>query len=231
MDSKILAVTGNTGKTLFSFYLAQLLSATKRIALLCTDGFCPVYATLFPQAKKEPGHVKSLGKLLSLPVISHSDIFEHAYIAGDNLFIFSYDENETSYSYPEITDVNLQTLFGVLEHIADVIIVDTTTYYNSIDRFVLSLPEVQSVQITTADTKGFYYRQFQNGPVTRALYLPVSGYCSLQDVAQSFSKSQKAWELPNSKNLGAAYGGTNITDIVPSGKYRKILLDMAGELF
>ena len=134
---ELVAVTGNSGKTVFSFYLAQFLSRqNKRVFLISTDSGKPAFKMLFPDRKSDGK--RSLGRLLSLAAISEAKIFDNAYTVNKNLMMLSYADGENPQTYPDIAEVNLKALMTELGTLADTVVVDTATMQNRIDKFVMT---------------------------------------------------------------------------------------------
>lgn len=215
--STIVTVSGNSGKSVFSYYFVMALTKRKKkVALISTDGQKPMYRLLFPTKKSAAGH--SLGRLLSLAALTEADIFDNAHIIADNVLMFSYAEGESCLTYPEITGINLRNFYEQLSKLVDYIVVDTSTARNDIDTFFMS--QSTDLCITTADTKGLAYRQFYQ-PQGTQLLLCSSRYNALTDILGTFQAPLKV--LPYCRVLTAIYNGTDISDVKPSIRYRKTL--------
>ncbi|WBY64710.1 AAA family ATPase [Thermocaproicibacter melissae] len=224
---QLIAVTGNSGKTVFSFYLAQILSKQgKRVFLVSTDSHQPAFKMLFPDRKDNDG--RSLGRLLSLATIAEANIFNNAHTINKNLMLLSYADGETALTYPEIAKINLESLFQQLSIIADIILIDTSTHQNKIDKFALSKCSKQ-ISIATADVKGYYYRQNHpnHGCALQVLFVNNPNN-ALADVLSTYDSPVTV--LPYCRGLSGIYNGICITDIIPPRKYRKTLYRIVGEL-
>jgi len=224
--AKLTAVTGNSGKTILSFYLSSTLSKKHRTLLLSTDGRCPTGKALFPTHPTES--TKSLGRLLSLPVITDADVFNHAVVLSDNLLMLSYADGESYLNYPDISEISLHNLFAQLDRLVDCVIVDTSTVHSAIDEFAIAKAAMQMC-ITTADSKGFAYRQFCKPEHAVPVVLNDSPYNPLNDILKTFSEPVR-YVLPYCSGLRGVYNGMNISDIVPSRTYRKTLYKIAGDI-
>ncbi len=226
---KLIAVTGNSGKTVFSYYFAQVLAKQKKkVLIVSTDSLQPACKMLFPTRKLEPN--RSLGNLLSLAAVTKADIFNNSNVIDDDLLLYSYAPGESHLTYPAITTTNLHNVFHKFYAIADYVVVDTSTARNVIDQYVLSKNPVQ-LCITTADEKGFHYRDYyksENGSVIPILF-NNSVYNPLSDILATFSTTVKHI-LPYSKSLTSVYNGVNISDITAPRRYRKVLYKVAGEI-
>lgn len=224
---QLIAVTGNSGKTVFSFYLAQILSKQgKRVFLVSSDCRQPAFKMLFPDRKDEGG--RSLGRLLSLATISEANIFNNTHTINKNLMMLSYADGETALTYPGIAEINLEALFKQLSVLADVVLVDTTTHQNRTDKYVLSQGPTQ-ISLATADVKGYYYRQ--NHPVhggAEQILFVNSPDNALSDALSTYEGPVTV--LPYCRGLSGIYNGISITDIIPPHKYRKTLYRIVGDL-
>lgn len=224
---RLIAVTGNSGKTVFSYYLAQILSRQgKRVILISTDSRQPASKTLFPDRKNEDR--RSLGRLLSLATISETKIFDNACTVNKNLMLLGYADGETSLTYPEVAEGSVYTLLTLLNTIADVIVVDTATHQNRIDRSVLAKIPTQ-ISIATADVKGYYYRQNHpaHGDEKQVLFVN-SPDNALSDVLGTYDGPTVI--LPYCRGLSGIYNGVSIADVIPPRKYRKALYQIIGDL-
>lgn len=228
-DSKIITVTGNYGKSIFSYFLAQALSRQKiqrdeyhsdnlKVAILSTDDKQPMVDLMFPTAKTDKS--KSLGRVLSMAALSVSDLFNNAYVINDNIMWLGYAPNETKKTYPDITEINLSNLHDLLNKIVDVIIVDTATERNVIDYYFLA--RSRNICITTADLKGVNYRRiYMPQENDTQLLVCNSRYAALPDILGTFDTPPQI--LPYCKVFSAVYNGINISDIIPPKKYTKFL--------
>jgi hypothetical protein len=223
--AKLIAITGNTGKSSFSFYLSATLSKKYKVALVSTDGQLPAYPMLFPTMEQNPK--KSLGRLLSLAAITEADILNHAVILADELVMLSYAQGESKTNYPEITEINLHNLFAQLDRLVDCVIVDTSTRGNLIDTFAITRA-VEEICLSSADNKGFAYRQYYKPEHATQVLLNNNPHNPLSDVLQTFSEPVRI--LAYCRSFGSLYNGVNISDIVPSRRYRKTLYKIVGDL-
>lgn len=224
---QLIAVTGNSGKTVFSYYLAKILSGQgRRVFLVSTDSGQPAYKMLFPGRKNDDQ--RSLGRLLSLASISEAQIFDNAFTVNKDLMMLSYADGENPLTYPEVAEVNLRELFTQLSAIADNVIVDTATYPDAIDRYVLA-GNPRRICIATADVKGYYHRRNHpaKGGETQVLF-ENSPDNAMTDVLGTYDGPVTV--LPYSRGLSGIYNGVSIADIIPPRKYRKIVAGIAGEL-
>ena len=222
--SNVITVTGNFGKTTFSYFLAMALQKRgQKVALVCTDGQKPMFRLLFPTKKPAPGH--SLGRLLSLAVITKTELFGNAQVLDDWLMMFSYTDGDSILTYPEITGVNLHNFHERLSAQVDTILVDTSIARNEIDLYFLS--HSTDICITTADARGVAYRDFYR-PQGIQLALPTSPYNAIADLMGTYA--EPATLMPYCKVLTALYNGIDITDISLPKRYRRAVESVVNTL-
>lgn len=226
MEKKIIAVTGNSGKTVFSHYLAKELSRSHKTIFIASDDTKPVCRCLYPPKSKMEPH--SLGRLLSLPVIHEQDVFDCSSVVNKNLLMLGYEAGESSRSYPDIVEVNLQNLFRQLQNMAEFIVVDTATMWSEIDAFALGLDNHCEICVTTADVRGMYHRQLWPTGDIKVLW-QNSPYNAVQDVLSTFAQ-EKPFLLPYCKDFGGIYNGVSIGDIQPQKEYQRALQRIVGAL-
>lgn len=207
----IVAVTGNLGKSTFSYFLGERLSKKNKVTIISTDTDKSMYRCLFPKGKK---NAKSLGKLLADPVLTIKDISENANILNDNLLYISYAKGERKDFFPEITTVNCTRLYTILAEISDIIIVDTSNH--DFDKFILANPNTKIISVTTCDIRGNHYRLVHGNDFINVLW-SSSKFNSYSDVIATFG--DKPFELPYIKALTNLYVGEDITDIYLNKKY------------
>lgn len=215
----VISVTGNSnsGKTVFSYYLGLELAYTAKVVVISTNSTQPIIKELFSN-KKDNSDGKSLGKLLSLAVVTKEDIFDNMVLVADNMSYLSYTAFESSLNYPEIAEFTLKSLFAELELIVDYIIVDTATPNNQIDEYVLSTAPKQ-ISITTADSKGYFYRERYKPTADCNVLYRNSPYNPLEDVLDTFNIEPKL--LAYYSCFEAVFNGSDITDIIVPKAYGK----------
>ncbi|WMJ24317.1 hypothetical protein RBG61_06530 [Paludicola sp. MB14-C6] len=228
--AQLITVTGNTGKTLFSFLLAtKLANKDKRVIIISTDSNAPSFLYAMPVEKK--AEAKSLGKVLSLPIISPHQILENmiSFSCSENIGCICYNVNESNNSYPDILESNLDTFFNHLNSLVDYIIVDTETRQNIIDQYCIHRCESE-ICIASADLKGLAYRQrYDNDKTIHVLY-HCSPYNPFEDIQRTYSKQVK-YILPYCKQFGYIFNGGHFDDIVNIPKaYDKTLNKLIKEV-
>ncbi len=217
---KKIIVTGNSGKTIFSYFLAEHLSKEKKVVLISTDEQKGTFRCLFPNGKKSQ---KSLARLLSDPVITDKDVYENSSLINKRFLMIAggdYIEN-----FPEITTFNCVKLIMALDRIADILIVDSSNHV--LDNFIANAPDCINVCVTTADIRGHHYRMKGNTGAINVLW-QSSPYGTYQDALTTFK--EKPFEVPYEKKLTAIYNGEAIKDVSISSRYKKVLQAIANTL-
>jgi hypothetical protein len=213
--SAIITVTGNSGKTTFAYYLSKALEKEgRKIALVSTDGEKPMSRLLLPTGKADPA--RSLGRLLSLAVVTKTDLFDNARVLGKNLLLFSYTDGDGAHAYPEIAGANLRGFYERLSAAVDAVVVDTSSAGNVIDNFFRERAGAD-VCITTADARGLAWRELYK-PSGVQLVLPTCRYNATADVLGTF-KDVRPLLLPYCTVLTVLYNGVDIPDITPPRQY------------
>ena len=218
---KTILITGNSGKTVFAYQLAALLSGQQKVVLLSADGIKPASQMLFPLVKRPI--LQSVGKLLSMPVMTRMDVMDHLYVPEGckNLGLLSYAPGESAASYPHPTEGAASELHTILQSVCDVLVVDTQTVFSDVDRYFLSRADAE-LCITTADFRGLAWRTaYKREQAVHVLYLD-NPYNPAEDIARTFPSPVK-FHLPYCKEFRPLYNGVNITDLSVPAKYRKVL--------
>jgi len=120
-NKKVLAVWGspNSGKTLLSVKLANLLSQAKKdVILVLCDSFIPMMPVILPQLNTGE---KSLGKILSDPEISQDNILLNCITLKKNSYLtyLGYRKSENVLTYPDYNNSKATDLIIQLRHLAD----------------------------------------------------------------------------------------------------------------
>ncbi|MGV2881753.1 MinD/ParA family ATP-binding protein [Paenibacillus taichungensis] len=132
-DKTLIAVWGSPsgGKTVTAVKLAQAFARRKlNVLLLCSDALCPSAATISP--KGNDTHA-SLGELLSLPSLNQEDILHYALPldVSPHIALLGYKKGDTSFSYATYTREHAIDLLTLARHLADVVIVDCSSYLSA----------------------------------------------------------------------------------------------------
>lgn len=219
--SKTITVLGNAGKTMLSYFLAQKLAIKgKRAVIVATQNDAPSMQLILPEDKKVN---RSLGRILSFALISSKDILDNMITLPkeENIGFLSYTSYENKNTYPEISRANLATFFELLSHLVDYVIVDTQTSRNDIDTFAMENSDA-ILCITSADMKGFAYRQhLPETPITHLLFncSPLNPY---EDIAHTFKQHMK-YNVPLCKPLMTLYNIQTLVDLTCPVKYSKVI--------
>lgn len=219
--SKVITILGNTGKTTLSFFLAnKLAEGGKRVMVVSTDNAVPTLQHMLPEDKKG---TRSLGRLLSLALISSKDILDNMQtIKGkDDIGYLSYAPGESKDTYPKISEGNLTTFFDLLNGLVDYIIIDTQTVKNEIDRYIFLKSEV-NLCVTSANIKGLAYRQhLEDEQITHVLFND-STFNPYQDIAHTFKQNIK-YHMPYCKSLQSLFNIDTFIGLVYPIKYSKMI--------
>ncbi len=210
--SKTIVITGNSCKTVFSYYLANYLATDKKkVLMVSTDNNIPTCRLLMPTNKNTED--KSLGEILCNVVIDKTCIMDNTVIssANSNLGIISYTPFKMANNYQELTQSGIEDFFRVLYSLADYIVVDTQTTVNDIDKYAISTADV-CLCISTADYKGLAYRQEKKLQNSINILYCNNPYNPVEDILHTFDKQVK-YIIPFIKELQPIYNGVNITDI------------------
>lgn len=222
--SKIITVLGNSnsGKTVFSYYLANKLAANdKRVIIVSTNNINPDVSYLLP-LEKDKTKLKSLGRVLSLAIIDKQSILDNMLtFKNQNIGLLCYAIQENKNNYPEIIYNNMCVCFELLQSLVDYIIVDTHLFKNDIDTYAFTNSDVKFC-ITTADLKGLSYRQFINEKEVVNILFSNNSFNSYEDIKHTFKDNVK-YDIPYIKVLNSIYNGAFLDDIPCPKKYDKLL--------
>lgn len=222
--SKIITVLGNSnsGKTVFSYYLANKLAANdKRVIIVSTNNINPDVSYLLPIGKDKT-NLKSLGRVLSLAIIDKQSILDNMLtFKNQNIGLLCYAMQENKNNYPEIIYNNMCVFFELLQSLVDYIIVDTHLFKNDIDTYAFTNSDVKFC-ITTADLKGLSYRQFINEKEVVNILFSNNNFNPYEEIKNTFKDNVK-YDIPYIKVLNSIYNGAFLDDIPCPKKYDKLL--------
>lgn len=217
----VLFVAGNHAKSIFSFYLASQLSLLGKAVVISTDSYQSVSQTLFFQ--KDGIDDKSLGKLLSYPILSKQRLFEHLIVLDDNLAYLGYAANENSLYYPDILLDNVNDLICELSF-ANWIIVDSSRELNTLDKLLLPKANKQFL-LYSANRKGIAYRRQLLPEMTQPIKIAIqdSAYNPIADIPCDYS-------IPYTKLLEPVGNIVDLRSIsIPKG-YSRVLKKIQKEV-
>ncbi|MFI3205960.1 MAG: hypothetical protein R3Y33_01815 [Clostridia bacterium] len=209
---KKIIITGNSGKTIFSYFLAQKMSKTQKVVLVSTDSEKSIFKCLFPLST-EKDNEKSLAKLLADPVVTKKDIYENSHIINDNLLLIC--NREIQENFPEPTQINCAKLFMGIDSIADTLIIDTSD--SLFDKYVMASQKKTIISVTTKDLRGYHYR-LKHGESDINFFW---GKETEQDIGKTFK--EKPLSLPFVKQFSAIYSTDDINNISLPKKYKNLV--------
>ncbi|ASA23408.1 hypothetical protein [Paenibacillus donghaensis] len=203
-NKPLIAVWGNpgSGKTLTTIKLAKALAAKKQnVLILCCDALCPSTSTILPQAAKQQ---RSLGELLSLPSLTQEELLRYALPLDDSphIALIGYKKGDTAYMYASYNRERAVDLLTLARHLADVILVDCSSY--------LSADPLSTIALELADTVFRLHSCELKSLMFYASYLPL-----LTDLR--FRRSLNVSVLSNvkvgqnEKEYSQVFGGIEVT--------------------
>lgn len=206
---KIFLFTGNGsgGKTVLSYLFAQHMSKHQKTVLIHSDTR-PTAKMLLPNMRLN--HSRSLGKLLSVPDITQAMIVENLHVLDDNFTVLCYGINESRLSYPEPTRHNVTSFFKALALIADTVVIDTQTGFNSFDENIRDNVDF-TVKVITGDSKGVIEATVGWNPSPNWLVVnQVNPYNPADDVSKTVGASAV---IEYSKELAQVYSQLDISEV------------------
>lgn len=159
-ENQILAIWGNpsSGKTTASIKIAKDLSEReKNVIVVFCDILCPTAVTILPYVDLEN---KSLGRLLSAPSITQTDILSQCITLEKNEYLsfLGYAQGENVFSYAEYSRERATDLLILLRHIADYVIVDCSSNFTSDILSTVALEMADKViRLKSANLKAISY--------------------------------------------------------------------------
>lgn len=133
MSHKIIALWGSagSGKTLTSVKLAtELAMRKKNVVLVFADR---MYSSLTEVIPLEKGEKKSLGEILSAPMMTQENIISKCVTVKNNNYIsmLGYMPGENIFHYADYTRERAVEFLVLLRHMVDFVIVDCSTTFVS----------------------------------------------------------------------------------------------------
>jgi ATPases involved in chromosome partitioning len=159
-NNKIVAVWGSpgSGATTTSIKVARELAKNNNVVLILTDEVTPSVPLVAPPS----GETKSLGHLLTLPVMKSIPVFQHLIPAGRNLSLLGYQSEENEITYGEYKKERVQKLLSILSGTADYVVIDCYHHLLANVFTAVALAEAKTVlRITNADPKSLLYLKSQ----------------------------------------------------------------------
>lgn len=226
-NKQLIAIWGNpgSGKTVTTIKLAKAFAAKKKnILILCCDALCPSVSTILPQAAKQQ---RSLGELLSLPALTQEELLKFALPldASPHIALIGYKKGDTAFTYASYDRERAVDLLTLARHLADVILVDCSSY--------LSADPLSTVALELADTVYRLHSCELKSLMFYASYLPL-----LTDIR--FRRSLNISVLSNVKagqnerEYSQVFGGIEltlpyVTELAQQTADARLLDDLAGK--
>jgi cellulose biosynthesis protein BcsQ len=126
MNNQIITIWGNSGsgKTTTAFKIAKALEEQKKdVMIIMADQVSSVNAFMLEKNLES----KSLGKILSSPVITQETILENAMPITKKVSVIGYQDDENEYSYASYTKEKALDFLILSRSVADVIIIDASS--------------------------------------------------------------------------------------------------------
>lgn len=127
--SKVISVWGspNSGKTTFSIKLARELAKKNTVMLVFSDILCPTIPSLIKDADSK----KSLGNVLSAPILTEEDILLNSLTIKNNknLAFIGYARRENVFNYPTYNTSRAREFINNLKKIVDYVVIDLSTNF------------------------------------------------------------------------------------------------------
>lgn len=227
--SKLILLKGNSGKTTASYFLSSALAVNdKKGLIIATDHNNPIYQILVDRSKDS--EKKSLGKILSSPIVDIKVALDNMipFKHNKNLGFISYAIGENEKTYPQIIESDISVLIESLKSVVDYIVVDCSTYENSIDKFLLHHADV-IFNLTSADLKGVAYRQKSFAYEAINVLVNSDKNNPLDDVLKTFERQVK-YILPYCTEVTNTFNGSRIEEVIPGKKYNAAIQKMIKEV-
>ena len=163
--AKQIAVWGtpDSGKSVLATKLAlELTEMGKRVAVVYTDDRAPVLPMLFPGTRAAREY--SVGAVLERVLMTPDDVLRQANLCRHHreLALFGYAAGENRQSYPAVLSEKATELYGILNRLADVLIVDcSAALYDSPLSDVAVRTADRTLYLLTPEPKALQYRLSQ----------------------------------------------------------------------
>ena len=159
--NQILAVWGSpsSGKTVTSIKIArELASKRKNVIVVLCNSVCPTLPTLLPSVT-----VKSLGEVLSLPIITQDDVIAACSLYGKSEYIslMGYVKCDNAFTYAKYSKERTVDLLVYLRSLADYIIFDCESILSNDSVLTYTALEVAQniIRLDVNDLKSTAYFQ------------------------------------------------------------------------
>lgn len=202
-QEKMLAVMGSpgSGKTTTAVKLALPLAARKKnVIIVFCDPFVPVIPAILPSTAI---HDTSLGKLLTAPSLSQTDILNACIPVEESEYIslLGYRAGESLMNYPKITRDKVVEFFVLLRYLADYIIIDCSAVFEADPASIIAIELADKVlKLGTANLKGLSYYQTHNIMLADSRFRKDT-----HQIAIGNQKVGQDWEAVSGQYMGVSY--------------------------
>ena len=157
---RMIALWGSphSGKTTTAVKMAKALAVKKNnVLILMCDCLSPAPQTLLPNTSTEG---KSLGELLTLPVISQESILQHCIPLDKHprIIVLGYMRGDNAFTYADYSRERAVDLLTLVRHLADYILIDTGSMFSTDLLSAVALENADAViRLCTCDLKSMSY--------------------------------------------------------------------------
>lgn len=239
--AKIIAIIGSpsSGKTTVALKLAQELycATSSGVVIYISPSLkIPSLGLLFPNYA--PESIFSLGKMLDKTDIYEEDILNHLVTVKTmkNFGCLGYKTGENKFSFPELTDDKIKSLFNALHKMADYVFVDCTEEENDlISQYALGLAD-EIIMVLSPDLKSMVYltsneKLFGSHAEKAIRVLNVNEnevYAPIDDVVANIKNVSHV--LPFSKQIRSQFIDGLLYERVRDKKYRTEVLKIMDKI-
>lgn len=161
MNNQIITIWGNggSGKTTTAFKIAKALEEQKKdVMIIMADQVSSVNAFILEKNLES----KSLGKILSNPVMTQESILENAIPITKKVSVIGYQDDENEYSYASYTKEKALDFLILSRSVADVIIIDASSNIlaNTLTLAALEMSD-KVIRTCSCDLKGVAFFKSQ----------------------------------------------------------------------
>ena len=239
VTNKIISIWGSpsSGKTTLSLKLSNEISKKKKnVILILADCTTPALSTVMPQI--DAGE-KSLGALLSAPLITQESILKNCILANksEHLSVISYLHGENEKTYAKYSKERVVDLFILLKHIADYVIIDCSSNLSNdiLSKSALELSD-KVIRLITPDLKATSFYASSLPKLSQRKYNLQNHIKVLSNIKENMPKDYMAsrfggisLELPHLEEIEQQYIEARLLEVLTdkkSQKYRESLSEI-----